>query len=139
MRSRRVYLDTSSYLSLLLDEEASADRHAELAGAEVLSSIALLLETRRNLVRLARERSITAEHYHAASERVSADCAGFVLRDLTPDLCEAHPLPAVATPRTLDLVHLHTALWFHRETPIDRFLTLDTAQRDAARELGLPV
>lgn len=136
---RRIYIDTSSYLSLLIDEESEVDLRAELAGADVLSSVLLLIETRRNLVRLARERAINAEHYQAATERVSADCAGFVLRDVTPDLCDAHPLPAVATPRSADLVHLRTALWFHREEPLRRFLTLDAAQRDAARELGLPV
>lgn len=136
---RRVYLDTSSYLLLLIDEESELDLRGELAGATVLSSVLLLVEARRNLVRYARERSITPEHYQAAVERVEADCAGFVLRDVTRELCEAHPLPAVAIPRSLDLVHLRSALWFHREEPIDRFLTMDDAQRDAARELGLPV
>jgi hypothetical protein len=138
-RRRRVYLDTSSYLVLLIDEEAAVDMRGDLAGAEVVSSVLLMLETRRNLVRLARERSLSAEHYHAAMARVAADADGFLLRDLTLDLCEGFPLPAVATPRALDLAHLRTALWFHRNEPIDRFITLDTAQRDAARELGLPV
>lgn len=136
---RRIYLDTSSYMLLLIDEESEVDLRGELVGARVLSSVLLLIEARRNLVRLARERSITAEHYQAAAERVAADCVGFVLRDVTADLCDAHPLPAVATPKPLDLIHLHTALWFHREEPIDRFVTMDDAQRNAARELGLPV
>ena len=138
-RLRRVYVDASVYLQLLLGEETAADLRGELADAEVLSSVLLVLEARRNVVRLARERAITTEHYHAAMERVSGDIARFTLRDLTLDLCDALPLPAVATPRSLDLVHLRTALWFHREEPIDRFLTMDAAQRDAARELGLPV
>ncbi len=136
---RRVYLDTSAYLYLLLDEEGGSDVRDAIARAEVLSSVLLMLETRRNLVRLARERDLTAEHYKVAMERTTADTERFVLRDLTLELCEAHPLPAVATPRSLDLVHLRTARWFHRAEPIDRFLTMDAAQRDAARELGLPV
>jgi hypothetical protein len=138
-RRRRLYLDTSAYLSLLLDEEATVDLQGELAGAEALSSVLLMLETRRNLVRLARERVLTTEHYQAAMERVAADVDGFLLRDLTLDLCNAHPLPAVAMPRSLDLIHLRTALWFHDLDRIDRFVTMDAAQRDAARELGLPV
>jgi hypothetical protein len=48
-------------------------------------------------------------------------------------------MPLVSTPRSLDLVHLRTALWFHRERPLSRFVSLDTAQNQAARELGLPV
>ena len=136
---RRIYLDASAYLPLLLDEESEIDLRGELADAAVLSSVVLVLEARRTLVRFARERAITAEHYQAAMERVTADIARFVLRDITLDLCEAHPLPAVATPRSLDLVHLRTALWFHREEPLHRFLTMDASQGEAARELGLPV
>jgi predicted nucleic acid-binding protein len=135
----RVYLDTSSYLSLLLDEEAAVDLRSELDVAEVLSSVLLIVEARRNLVRLAREGSVTREHYQAATERVALDMRKLVLRDVTLDLCEPHPLPAVATPKSIDLIHLHTALWFHRAEPVDRFLTMDAAQRDAARELGLHV
>jgi predicted nucleic acid-binding protein len=138
-RPRRVYLDTSAYVHLLLDEEGSLDVRDAIGTAEVLSSVLLLLETRRTLVRLARDHVMTKEHYKIAMERVTSDGERFVLRDLTLDLCDAHPLPAVATPRSLDLVHLRTARWFHRVEPIDRFVTMDDAQRDAARELGLPV
>ena len=62
----------------------------------------------------------------------------FLLRDLTLELCESYMLPAVATPRSLDLAHLRTALWFHAAEQIERFVTMDAAQEDAARELGLP-
>jgi hypothetical protein len=48
-------------------------------------------------------------------------------------------MPAVATPRSLDLAHLRTALWFNSVDPIDRFLTNDEPQRQAAKELGLPI
>jgi len=63
----------------------------------------------------------------------------FALRDLTLDLCESNLLPAIATPRSLDLAHLRTALWFHREARIARFVTMDGSQEEAANELGLPV
>jgi predicted nucleic acid-binding protein len=135
----RVYLDTSAYLYLLLDEEEAPEVRDAIEDADVLSSVLLLLETRRNLARLARERTLTPEHYKVALERVAADRERFVLRDLTIELCDPHPLPAIATPRSLDLVHLRTAAWFDRVEPIDRFVTMDAAQRDAARELGLPV
>jgi prevent-host-death family protein len=137
-RKRRLYLDTSAYFAALLDEER-ADVAGELHEAEVLSSVLLVIEARRNLVRMARERRLTVEHYRAAMDRIASDCQAFILRDLTLDLCEAHPVPAVATPRSLDLVHLRTAQWFHHQQPIDRFLTMDAVQRDAAREIGLPV
>ena len=136
---RRLYLDTSAYLCLLL-AQAGSDRLAkETNGAELLSSVLLVLEARRNLVRLARDGRLRSEQYKACVERVDQDATVLVLRDLTLDLCQSTALPAVATPRSLDLVHLRTAFWFHAETRIDRFVTMDAAQAEAAKELGLPI
>jgi hypothetical protein len=136
---RRLYVDTSAYLCMLLAEDGAARLSAETAGAELLSSVLLVLETRRNLIRLAREGTLTPAQYKTCLDRVDEDQELFVLRDLTLDLCESNPLPAIVTPRSLDLAHLRTALWFHRETRIDRFVTMDSAQEEAAKELGLPV
>jgi hypothetical protein len=136
---RRLYIDTSAYLCMLLSEEGADRLSAETAGAELLASALLVLETRRNLVRLARERALTAAQYKTCMDRVDEDQQLFVLRDLTLDLCASNLLPAVATPRSLALVHLRTALWFQREALIARFITLDSAQEQAAKELGLPV
>ena len=136
---RRLYLDTSAYLSILLGEDAGARLSIETSGAELLSSVLLILETRRNLIRLAREGTLTSSQYKACLDRVDADQQLFVLRDLTLDLCNSSLLPAVTTPRSLDLAHLRTALWFHEETRLTRFVTLDDLQAEAASELGLPV
>jgi hypothetical protein len=136
---RRLYLDTSAYLCILLNEEGWKRLAEETEEAEVLSSVLLMLEARRNLVRLTRETALTAERYKACMERVEADADVFVLRDLTLDICASHLLPAVSTPRSLNLAHLRTALWFHTVEPLDRFVTLDVSQEEAAKELGLPV
>ena len=107
--------------------------------ATLLSSVLLILEARRNLIRLARRGVLDPERYKSCIERTEQDTTLFVLRDLTLDLCQANPLPAVTTPRSLDLVHLRSALWFHASEAIDRFVTKDSAQEQAAKELGLPV
>jgi hypothetical protein len=138
-KPRRLYLDTSAYLCILLAEAGSESLSRDTAGADLLSSVLLVLESRRNLVRLAREGTLDAEQYKACMDRVAADTARLALRDLTLDLCESHVLPAIATPRSLDLAHLRTALWFHAAEPLDRFVTTDASQEHAARELGLPV
>jgi hypothetical protein len=78
------------------------------------------------------------DQYKVCIDRVDRDVRFMVLRDLTFDLCRSSVLPAVATPRSLDLAHLRTALWFHALEPIDRFVTTDIAQERAASELGLP-
>jgi hypothetical protein len=138
-RARRLYVDTSAYLCILLGE-AGADRlSADTAGAELLSSVILVLEARRNIVRLAREGTLTTEQYAACMHRIEADVERFVVRDLTLDLCSSTLMPAVATPRSLDLAHLRTAAWFHAADPIDRFMTMDVGQQEAARDMGLPV
>ncbi len=136
---RRLYLDTSAYLCVLLGEEGASRLTKETAGAELLSSVLLVLEARRNLIRLAREGTLAAAQYEACMDRLEQDVALFVLRDLTLDLCASNLVPAVTTPRSLDLAHLRTALWFHAAEPLDRFITLDGSQAQAARELGLPV
>jgi hypothetical protein len=136
---RRLYLDTSAYLCVLLGEDAAEGLSQETAGAELLSSVLLVLEARRNLVRLAREGTLKPGRYETCMRRVEQDVELFVLRDLTLDLCTSNLLPPVATPRSLDLAHLRTALWFHATERLDRFVTVDAAQAQAAQELGLPV
>jgi len=138
-RHRRLYLDTSAYLCILLAEDGWKRLSEDTAGADLLSSVLLVLEAKRNLVRLAREGALTPAQYKTCIERVEDDVTMFVLRDLTLDLCESSLLPAIATPRSLDLAHLRTALWFHTAEPVERFVTMDSSQRQAARELGLPV
>ena len=138
-RRRRLYLDTSAYLCILLREDGGERLSEETAGAELLSSVLLILESRRNLIRLAREAVLDAAQYEVCINRVSADSDQFLLRDLTLDLCASNLLPAISTPRSLDLAHLRTALWFHAAEPIVRFVTTDASQAQAARELGLPV
>jgi hypothetical protein len=135
----RLYLDTSAYLCILLGEDGAAALSKETAGADLLSSVLLVLEARRNLIRLAREGVLPADDYKACTDRLDEDITRFVFRDLTLDLCRSSLLPAVATPRSLDLGHLRTALWFHSVELIDRFVTTDVAQQQAAKELGLPV
>jgi hypothetical protein len=136
---RRLYVDTSAYLCMLLAEEGSERLSAETAGAELLSSVLLVLETRRNLVRLARDGALTPAQYKVCLDRAEEDRQIFVLRDLTLDLCDSTLVPAIATPRSLDLAHLRTALWFHADARLARFVTMDSSQEQAAKELGLPV
>jgi hypothetical protein len=66
-------------------------------------------------------------------------CCFLLLRDLTLDLCGSMTMPVVSTPRSPDLAHLRTALWFHQQQKLTRFVTLDMSQAMSARELGLPV
>src|SRR5690606_25505001 len=110
---RRYYLDTSAYLCMLLGEAGGDRLTAETAGAELASSVLLILEAKRTLVRLARQGHLSPDEFKTCLQRVDQDQDLLVLRDLTLDLCGSNLLPAIATPRSLDLAHLRTALWFH--------------------------
>ena len=136
---RRLYLDTSAYLCILLGEDESEPLSEETEGADLLSSVLLVLEARRTLIRLARDGTLKPDQYKRCMERIDGDTAAFALRDLTLDLCASNLMPAVATPRSLDLAHLRTALWFNASERLHRFVTMDVSQRQAASELGLPV
>jgi hypothetical protein len=136
---RRLYIDTSAYLCILLGEDESDRLSEETEGAELLSSVLLVLEARRTLIRLARDGTLKPDLYKRCMERIDGDTAVFALRDLTLDLCASNLMPAVSTPRSLDLAHLRTALWFNASERLRRFVTMDASQRQAASELGLPV
>jgi hypothetical protein len=134
----RLYVDTSAYLCVLLGERGHKLLVEELAGRELVSSVLLVLEATRNLVRLSREGVLPPRELQACLERLDEDRQRFLLRDLTLDLCRGTGMPVVTTPRSLDLAHLRTALWFHEREPLSRFVTLDDTQAAAAREAGLP-
>lgn len=136
---RRLYVDTSAYLCVLLGERGHRLIARELAGRELVSSVLLVLEATRNLVRLSREAILPPAELQACLARLDDDRERFLLRDLTLDLCRGTAMPVVTTPRSLDLAHLRTALWFHEREPLSRFVTLDETQAAAAREAGLPV
>jgi len=135
----RYYVDTSAYLCLLLGETGWPRLAGELDGAQLLSSALLVLEAGRTLVYLSRAGRLTPAELQNALDRLGRDLDHFALRDLTLDLCHWRVMPIVSTPRSLDLAHLRTALWFHQREPLTRFVSLDASQNQAARELGLPV
>lgn len=137
--ARRFYVDTSAYLCVLLGESGHEALRRELAGAELLSSVVLILEASRNLVRLSREGYLNAADFQDCASTLESDMQQFLLRDLTLDLCGIRTMPVISTPRSLDLAHLRTALWFNEQEMLSRFVSLDEAQRLSARELGLPV
>jgi PIN domain nuclease of toxin-antitoxin system len=135
----RFYLDTSAYLCVLFGEAGSEGLVREMSRGQILSSVLLVLEANRNLIRLSREGLLPVADLQRCLARLEEDQEIFLFRDLTLDLARGQAMPVVSTPRSLDLAHLRTALWFHQREPITRFITLDAPQGQAARELGLPV
>ena len=71
----------------MLAQEGSDKSSRETVGAQLLSSVLLLLEARRSLVRLAREGRLEPGQYKSCIDRLEQDMSLFHLRDLTLDLC----------------------------------------------------
>jgi hypothetical protein len=90
-----------AYLCILLGEDESEGHSADPAGAELLSSVLLVLEARRTLIWLARDGILKPDQYARCMDRIDGDAAVFALRDLTLDLCASNLVPAVSTPRSL--------------------------------------
>jgi hypothetical protein len=134
----RLYVDTSALLCVLLGEAGHVRLGQQLQGARLFSSTLLVLEAQRNLIHCGRTGRLPPTEVHAYLARLKLHTERFELRDVTLDLCLDPAIPAVTTPRSLDLVHLRTAMWFHRQQPLAAYVTLDEVQQRAARELGLP-
>jgi hypothetical protein len=71
--AKRFYVDTSAYLCILLGEAGHEALRRELAGAELLSSVLLVLETGRNLVRLSREGYLSAAEFQKCVSTMEDD------------------------------------------------------------------
>ena len=137
--SGNLFLDTSAYLAVLLGRKESKNLLKILPKKKLYASTLLLIEAERNLIRLTREKDLTQTEFSLARERLQQDKESFILKDVAPDLALNGDFPAIRLPRSSDLVHLRTALWFSRREKIDFFCTFDKAQAAAAEEMGLPV
>ena len=99
----------------------------------------MFLEAERNIIYYGRQKKISTELFEQAIQRIQVDVHGFYFKDLTFDLLFTQIFPAIRTPKSADLVHLRTALWFMNNGGLGLFITADKHQRDAARELRIPV
>lgn len=133
------YVDSSAYIEHLTTGVHAKEVAAQLTGFVWKSSTVLALETYRGLSRLVRERHISISQFHQCVDRLDEDLLEFELKDATLEICTGHVLPPLSLPKSLDLLHLRTAMWFHKQAPLSRFVTLDNSLRKAAKELGLPV
>ena len=137
--STRLYVDSSAYLALVLRNPGFEKISDELDGQSLLSSVLLIAEVERCFMYLSRQGKLTSNEMLDMRARFAEDLEYFALRPVTLELASESVMPSVTTPRTLDLLHLRTALSFHRADPIRRFVSRDKQQITGARGLGLPV
>jgi predicted nucleic acid-binding protein len=124
----RIYLDASAAAKLVVSERESASVRRFLAGEVTrISSRVLAVELLRAVAR--------ASPAAVDQARSLLDIMDFVELDET--VAERAGALQPAGLRSLDAIHLASALAVADE--LDAFITYDTRQADAARELGLAV
>lgn len=134
-----IYAETSSVLAWLLGESAADEARATIDAAEpVLTSALTIAETERILVRAEAQGRLRGADVQRLRGMLERACASWVVMEVSGEILSrvggAFPVEPV---RTLDAVHLATALAFTRAFPELRVFSLDRRVLDNAEALGL--
>lgn len=136
-----VYAESSAVLTWLLDEPRHSDVIQALGGADyVVTSALTAIECARGLARARHAERISAAGERTALRALNDAAVSWHVMDIG-DAVSARaragfPLEPV---RTLDAVHLATALAFDGAVGTVTVLSLDDRVRDNARALGMAV
>jgi predicted nucleic acid-binding protein len=134
-----VYLETSAVLRWLLGEpEASGIARRIQEAAEPVCSVLTILEVNRALARVRHERPSRGQKVHRLARQLTEASADWSLLEITPDIRvrAGEPFP-VEPVRTLDAIHLATALRFARALPGLLVLSFDARILANLEPLGL--
>ena len=136
-----LYAESSAVLSWLLGEKhGAAVRRSLRSAGVVLTSDLTLVECERVLIRALTLKAITQKNADSRRKRLrSASAAWYVLRvggDIIDRARQPFPIEPI---RTLDALHVASALNARAAVPDIAFLTLDHKIRSVARELGFSV
>ena len=125
-----IYLDTSAFVKLVREERETPDLEAFLrqrSPTTLVSSALLVVETRRAVLRQAPDLLARADLLLTRIDQVGVTRAVLEAASRLPD-------PAL---RSLDALHLATALQLHRD--LEALVTYDSRLAAAAGRLELPV
>ena len=141
MASGGAYFDTSVLVKRYVDEPGSTRARQLLRRLSVLSSALAPIEAISAVRRRLRVGEVDERAALAMIRRLASDRAGWQLIDVEPPiLARAESLVRDATLRTLDAIHVASALavveGMARKVP---FITADATQRAAAQQLHLEV
>lgn len=137
----KLYAESSAVLTWLLDEPKAAGIAKILAKAShVIASDLTVLECERALVRRLALEHATEVEIADCRARLQRSAAHWVLLPLTASVLERARNPFTVEPvRTLDAIHLATALVARGALGEVSLLTLDERVRQNGRALGFEV
>ncbi|MBI3815056.1 MAG: type II toxin-antitoxin system VapC family toxin [Nitrospinae bacterium] len=136
---RWIYIDTSTYLKLFLKEKGS-DKARKLAKENsLLSSAILASECFSALSRRKHSREIDDKTFDRLVTRIKKNLPYIEIVKLSDDVSKkTEEVVLHSTARTLDAVHIASALLFHDLTGISlTFVTSDKRQEESAKNEGL--
>jgi uncharacterized protein with PIN domain len=136
-----VYAESSAVLAWLLGEADSEVVRAALGEAElVLASELTLIECERVLIRATKAGQLSEAMASDRRARLSQAAEHWAVLGLTAEVSERARRPFPQEPiRTLDAIHLSSALLARSLVPEARLLSLDERIRASGRELGFEV
>jgi predicted nucleic acid-binding protein len=134
-----VYAETSAVVAWLLGDESGLLARRGLDSADqIVASVLTLLEATRGIRRAASERRISAVNASRLQGLLTRTTTAWQLLEITPDIRvrAAEPFP-IEPVRTLDALHLATALHFARVFPGLPVLSFDERILANLEPLGL--
>lgn len=136
-----LYAESSAVLAWLLEQDHGARVAETLAQAElVIASDLTLIECDRVLVRAVVLNELRESDAVQRQARLNAVSARWTLLSLDEEIVERARRPFPAEPvRTLDAIHVASALTARKAVSDVTVLSLDDRVRKAAHRLGLPL
>jgi predicted nucleic acid-binding protein len=136
---RVLYLESSAVVAWLFGEAPAADVRRAMNQAEIqVVSCLTIVEVERVLQRAVAQRVIKEAMAHKLRGELERECANWTTMSLTADVMtragRAFPVEPI---KTLDAIHLATALAFSESFPDLKILTLDRRVSENATALGL--
>jgi predicted nucleic acid-binding protein len=134
-----VYAETSAVLAWLLGDELRLRARSVIDSTDqVVTSVLTLLEGTRGILRAVNERHVTSAEASRISKLLAQTINGWQLLEITPDIRirAGEPFP-IEPVRTLDAIHLATALHFAGVFPGLPVLTFDERILANLKPLGL--
>jgi predicted nucleic acid-binding protein len=136
-----LYAESSAVLSWLLGERRGTAVRNQLRRAElVFSSDLTLVECDRVIIRARALEEITEKKAQNCRSRLIEAASQWLILRLGPEVVERARLPFPHEPiRTLDAVHIASAVIGRSAVPDLAMLTLDDRIRSVAKELGFEI
>ncbi len=134
-----LYVESSALLAWLLSESSAGEALKRINQADtVATSVLTLLEIERALIRAEKQDLLDAGECHKLRGMFARAARAWTLMDVSKEVLEAAGRAFPVEPvRTLDAIHLATALLFMQAFPDLTMLTFDQRIEANAQALGI--